>query len=388
MRDGHEVKWDEPISIEFAGRYRPHHLPTFDTLICRSEFAAIQAEVLPDSFRAAANLDLDKLASRLSEFVDLDGTTMSGRGTLSVVARRDADQAYKADASLELKQFALARPQGKSLKEPQLSLHISAAGAAPEGGAISAATGQVTLTSGRDECQLTLVEPIPDVEHPSSGKLDAKLTGDPRPLVARVGSIVHLPEQYVLGGMATAKGSIRFASNTIAVDRLSLVLVNARFRGAGLDLDEEQMDAVADLTIDRESGTTTFARFTINSAPLSVADGRLVIQTPPKGGVVVEGGGPAVVGMARLGKTLRLFADPRGPQSMHGRGAGPDSLPLHGWHDHLRWVPRCDESVGRAAHRAGLDRTRPSVGNGRLLRRIVRLPRLHHGQVRATGART
>ena len=167
------------------------------------------------------------------------------------------------------------------------------------------------------------MEPIPDVEHPSSGKLDAKLTGDLGRWWARVGSIVHLPEQYVLGGMATAKGSIRFASNTIAVDRLSLVLVNARFRGAGLDLDEEQMDAVADLTIDRESGTTTFARFTINSAPLSVADGRLVIQTPPKGGVVVEGGGPAVVGMARLGKTLRLFADPRGPQSMHGRGAGP-----------------------------------------------------------------
>ena len=183
MRDGHEVKWDEPISIEFAGRYRPHHLPTFDTLICRSEFAAIQAEVLPDSFRAAANLDLDKLASRLSEFVDLDGTTMSGRGTLSVVARRDADQAYKADASLELKQFALARPQGKSLKEPQLSLHISASGRAPEGGAISAATGQVTLTSGRDECQFDACGTDPGCGTSVIRQARRQANGRSRPLV-------------------------------------------------------------------------------------------------------------------------------------------------------------------------------------------------------------
>lgn len=323
MRDGREVRWEEPISIEFAGRYRPKHMPTFDTLICRSEFAAIQAEVLPDSFRAAANFDLDKLATRLADFVDLEGTMLGGRGTLSVVARRDADKAFKAEASLELKQFAFARPQGKSLKEPQLSLHVSASGQAPDGGAISVAAGRATLTSGSDECQLTLVEAIVDVERPSSGKIDAQLTGDLGRWWSRIGSFIHLPEKYILGGMATAKGSVRFATNMIAIDRLSLILANARFRGAGLDLDEEQMDAVADLTIDRESGTTTFARFTINSLPLSVANGQLIIQTPPKGGLTVEGGGPAVVGMARLGKTLQLFADPRGPQSIHGRGAGP-----------------------------------------------------------------
>ena len=86
--------------------------------------------------------------------------------------------------------------------------------------------------------------------------------------------------------------------------------MNARFR-AGLDLDEEEMDAVADLIIDRKAGTTALEQFTIHSVPLAVTNGKLIIQAPEKGELVVEGGGPAIVGLARLGKTLKLFADPR-----------------------------------------------------------------------------
>ena len=108
--------------------------------------------------------------------------------------------------------------------------------------------------------------------------------------------MVRLPKRFVLGGAATARGSVRLGENTIAVDRLSLTLTNARFRGAGLDLDEDQMDATADLIIDRKAGTTTFERFTIHSAPLSVANGKLIIQTPDKGDVMVEGGDVAILG--------------------------------------------------------------------------------------------
>ena len=115
---------------------------------------------------------------------------------------------------------------------------------------------------------------------------------------------------------------MRFAPDMIAVDRLALNLVNARFRGAGLDLDEPRMDAVADLTIDTKALTATFDKFTVNPVPLSVANGRLVIQIPDKGEAVVEGSGPAVVGLGRLGKTLKLYINPRGPESMHGQGTG------------------------------------------------------------------
>jgi hypothetical protein len=115
---------------------------------------------------------------------------------------------------------------------------------------------------------------------------------------------------------------VRFGPDSIAVDRIALKLVNARFRGAGLDLEESQLDAFADVTIDTKAMAATFDKFTVNSAPLSVANGRLVVLVPEKGEVVVEGSGPAVVGLGRLGKTVKVFADPRGADSMHGRGTG------------------------------------------------------------------
>ena len=79
MRDGREIKWDEPLSVEFAGRFKPGQLPVFDKLVCLSEFIAIQAEVKPESIRAAANIYLDRLAVRLADFVDLGGDTRRPR---------------------------------------------------------------------------------------------------------------------------------------------------------------------------------------------------------------------------------------------------------------------------------------------------------------------
>jgi len=322
LRDGKEVRWDEPLAVEFAGRYRPGQLPTFDKLICRSDFIALQAEIKPNSIRAAANLHLDRLTERLADFVDLGDAIFDGTGSAMFAAQREADDSFKAEGSLELKQFAVSDRAGKGLREPQIALRFSAAGRAPEKGPVALSTGKATLLAGADELNLTLVESIADARELASGSVDAGMTGDLGRWWARVGALVRLPN-YVLGGTATARGRVRFGPDAVAVERLSLNLVNARFRGAGLDLDEPQMDAAADLTIDTKAMTATFDRFTLNSVPLSVSNGRLVVQAPPKGELVVEGNGAAVVGLGRLGKTLKLYTDPRGPESMHGRGTGP-----------------------------------------------------------------
>lgn len=323
LRDGAEVKWEEPLSAEFAGRYRPGQLPTFDKLICRSDFVALQAEVKPNSIRAAANIHLDRLAARLADFVDLGGATFDGRGGAVLVAHREPDGSFKAEGSLDLKQFAFTDRSGKGLREPKVSLRFSGTGRASDTGPIMVSSAKATLAAGADELHLNLVESIADAKTLTSGKVDAALTGDLGRWWTRVGALIRLPKHYILGGATTARGSVRFAPDLIAVDRLSLNLVNARFRGAGLDLEESEMDAVADLTIDTKAGSVRFEKFTVNSVPLSVANGRLTIQAPEKGPVVVEGSGPAVVGLGRLGKTLKLYTDPRGPNSMHGRGTGP-----------------------------------------------------------------
>jgi translocation and assembly module TamB len=321
-RDGNEIRWDDPLAVEFIGRYKPGQLPTFDKLICRSDFIALQAEVRPNSIRAAANIHLDRLTAHLADFIDLDGATFDGRGSAVLVAQREPDGSFKAEGSVDLKQFSFTDRAGKGMREPQIAIRISGAGRAPEGGPVAVSTGRATLTAGADELDLTLVDPIADARKFDSGTLNARLVGDLGRWWTRAGALVRLPH-YVLGGAATARGRVRFTPETVAVDRLTLNVVNARFRGAGLDLDEPQMDAAAEFTFDTKAMTATFDRFALNSAPLSVTNGRLVVQAPAKGDVVVEGNGAAVVGLGRLGKTLKLYTDPRGPKSIHGRGTGP-----------------------------------------------------------------
>jgi translocation and assembly module TamB len=321
-RAGKEIRWEEPLSVEFVGRAKSGRLPTFEKLICKSDFVAVNAQVSPESVRAAANVYLDKLAERLADFVDLGGATLDGRGSAWVVASRTPTGEFKADAGLELKQFAFTDREGKGVREPELKAQLAATGQAPDAGPVSVSTATLVLTAGADELHLKLLEPIPDTKQLAAGKLDARLAGELARWRKRLAAVVVIPEDYKLAGTASAHGVVRFGGDTVNIDRLVLSVEKARFAGAGIDLDEPNVNAVADVTVDRKTGTTTFDHFTINSAPLSIARGQLVIESP-NGPLVVRGGGPAVTDLNRLGKTVGMFADPRGPSAMYGRGTGP-----------------------------------------------------------------
>ena len=272
--------------------------------------------------RAAANVYLDRLAARLADFVDLGGATLDGRGTATLVANRTPNGEFTAEGTIELKQFAFTERDGKGLSEPQLRVELSASGKSVNSDPLSIATATATLTAGPTSFISNCWSQSRTWKNSRPGN-SMRLTGDLGRWWARVGLFVRLPKHYLLGGAARANGTIRFAKDTIAVDRLTLDLKDARFRGAGLDLDEPQMNAVADLNIDRKTGRMAFEQFTINSAPLTVSSGKLVIQAPDQGELVVEGGGPAVTNLNRLGKTLKLYTDPRGPASLRGKGTGP-----------------------------------------------------------------
>jgi hypothetical protein len=322
-RGGKDIHWEEPLSVEFAGRVKAGELPTFDKLVCKSEFVAINAKVSPDSVRAAANVYLDRLAARLADFVDLGGVHLDGQGSAWVVANRSPAGDFKAEGGVELKQFAFADRSGKGLREPALKVTANATGKAPDGGPISVAAAQLTMTAGADELRLKLLEPIPDAKKLAAGKLDAIASGDLGRWQKRVGVATSVLDTYRMGGKALARGTVRFTPDTLNVDRLALAIDNARFVGCGLDIDEPHMNATADLSVNLTTRTTTFDKFTINSAPLSVKEGKLVVESPRGGQLIAYGGGPAATNLNRLGMMTGMFADPAGPTAMYGGGKGP-----------------------------------------------------------------
>lgn len=320
VRAGKPVSWDKPLDVEFTGRYAPGRLPTFDKLVCTSDFLAANARTTPETVQVAANVYLDRLAAELGKFVDLGGAQLGGEAQAELVGRRERDGTFAATGLVELKNFAFTGDTGRGLTEPALKVVLSATGTAPESGPLGLKTASVALSAHGDELNLSLLEPVPDAAKLASGTADLRLTGDLARWKARLGALVRLPA-YAVGGTATVTGRAAFGAERLTVDRLTARLTDFRFRGAGLDIAEPKLHATADLALARASGAAVFSKLAIDFAPLSVTNGTLAID--PQKELVVRGEGPCVCDLNRLGLALRLYADPRGPDALHGRGTGP-----------------------------------------------------------------
>ena len=324
-RDGKEVRWEQPLSIDFEGHVVPgRRMPNFDKIVCQSDFVAINARVSPEEVRAAANIHLDRLAQHLGDFVDIGGWSLDGRGSAWVVAKRGGDGQFKAEGGLELKQFAATDRDGKGLREPSLNAQFATTGRANDAGPVSLDTASVALqTAEGDALDARLIEPIPDAGRLSAGKLDVALNGDLGRWRKRIAAFAPIPSDYRFAGVASARGVVRFMGNAIHIDGLALSIDKAKLFVEGISIDEQNVNATANVTVRPDSGAITFDEFTLNSSPLSVAIGRLTIEPPANGPVVVTGSGPAVSDLNHLGKSLGMYADPHGPTSLRGKAVGP-----------------------------------------------------------------
>ena len=321
-RDGKPINWEQPLNIEFAGRYASGEIPTFDKLIVTSDFIAVNAKTTPATVQAAATVYLDRLAERLAEFIDLGGFSLAGSATAQLVGRREPDGSFRAGGSVELKDFAFTDRTGKGLEESALKLQVTATGKAAATGPVYLATATVALTANGDELHLTLLEPVSDVRKLTSGTVDVRISGDLARWKARAAAVTAVPD-YLIGGTVVASGKAKLASDRVTVERLTVGLTNAKFRGAGVVLDEPTMNAVGDLTFTTATNVATIAKLTLNSATLSVTNGTLTFAIPKDGDVVVSGDGQCVADLNRLGAAVKIYADPRGPDALHGRGVGP-----------------------------------------------------------------
>ena len=320
VREGKPIAWEQPLNVEFAGRYAPGQLPTFDKLVVTSDFIAVNARTTPETVQAAANIYLHRLGTRLAEFIDLGGVALDGEASATLVGRREPDGTFSAAGGVELKNFAFTDRAGKGLREPALKLQLSASGKAPANGPVELKTATVALTAAGDELHVSLLEPVSDLKKLASGAVDVRVGGDLARWKARAAAVAKIPP-YQMSGTLAASGKAQFAGERITVDRLTVGLTNIKFRGAGLNIDEPTAGAVGDLTFTRATESATLTKVTLTSAPLSVTSGTLAFEL--KDAVTVSGNGQCAVDLNRLGATVKLFADARGPDALYGRGTGP-----------------------------------------------------------------
>ncbi len=318
-RDGRPLAWKQPLSAAFAGRLGADRRPVFDKLEARSDVAAVVAQGSVEKFAAAANIDLDHLAARLSEFADLGGWKLAGRAAVQVNGTTGSGGRFAAAGKAELTGFTATDAAGRGLTESAAVVTLRASGARDPAGPVRLEVGDIDIKAAGDEMAVKLVEPVADARSARSGRATATLTGDLARWRRRLAAFVALPDDWVLGGAGgvTAEATLTDAGLKAVVSDLNFR--DVRFRGAGVELVEPTLTGKAGaLTWDRASGAVAVADAWVSCPTATLNTAKFDVSPTLAGTVNVVGS------VNRLTTSLKL------PVQVDGVVRGPVGLAAGG----------------------------------------------------------
>ncbi len=316
-RDGQKLVWDQPLRAEFLARMRPDGTPQFDKLECQSDFIGLAARGNPEQFVAAANINLDRLTARLADFIDLGGRKLEGLAnvTMQIAPRPGGGSSLTAGAKLT--RFAIADATGRGLRESELALAAQANWAKQSDGVIRLDSATATVTAGGDELQAKLLDPVADIRTARTGNADVRVAGDFAFWWARLGTFVALPKGYQLGGNGTLQGIVHLTEDGATVDKATAKLANARFRGAGLVIDERELTAESNVVWSRKAGDVTLSNARLAAETANLTSERIDFR-PTADSYGVVGRATVTADASRVQRMLQLQFDPTGNDTIQG----------------------------------------------------------------------
>ncbi len=105
VRNGQPLVWPEPLTLDF--RVRRHKHIQIDHLRCESRFLRVAGSGTLDDFSLQADLDLEKLAEPVSQFVDLGPWRPSGQGKAQLTLRVSAKDQVQLSAAANIQNLRL-----------------------------------------------------------------------------------------------------------------------------------------------------------------------------------------------------------------------------------------------------------------------------------------
>ena len=317
-RDGRPLAWDQPLAAEFDGRLGADRRPVFDKLEVRSDVAAVAARGNLEKFAAAANIDLDHLAARLSEFADLGGWKLAGKAAVQANGETAPGGKFALAAKADLTGVTATDPAGRGLTEPTAAVTLRASGVRTAGGHLRLDVGEVGVTASGDELTAKLVEPVADVRTATTGRATATLTGDLARWRRRLAAFVSLPADWVIGGAGKVVADTTLTDAGVRATVSELAVQNARFYGAGLQLDDPALTGAGVVAWDRASGAVTFSGTRLAGATGTFTTAKLEVYPVQAGTVQVAGR------VGRLLAPLKISAPldgvVTGPVGLDGKG--------------------------------------------------------------------
>ena len=357
LNDGRQVTWEQPVLVTLAASQGPRG-PVVEQLECRSSFLRAVAKGTAAEGGMQLEGDLSRLASELSQFVELGGTRLAGdlRGDLSWVAG-ETDRVI-GRGEFTLSKFELTLNGSRPWRETALKTVFDIE-AATAGGALTAIhKASLTVAAEGDELQAVLAEPVTAPSTQSQWALESKLQGELARWLPRMQAFLPLPG-WDIGGQANLNATVRVGPETTEIKAARGDIANLAVTGDSLFLNEPQVQVELAGTWDSARRRFVAPTLTFGSSAIAFrADNLEWSASGPDG--KGDGGLAATIALrselARLGQWLQ---DPRLPVSwqLAGMTSGTVRLKQAGGETAAAWDLEVDNFAyhsAAAASPAGL----------------------------------
>lgn len=242
VRAGTPLSWPEPLAatVVFSDAQGG---PAIESAECRSDFLTIQGARSTDGFEVRGQYDLARLGERLSQFIDLGGVQLAGRGTAQGTWLKETGNRFHANAQADVNEFALTVPGYPAWNEQRLVVGLDALGRA-DGIAIALEQASAGVQSGGDELTLRLIEPVTIVDAVTAA-LPIEITGrgDLGTWLNRIRPFAGLPPTLTAAGATALNATARWRiPDDFEIVQSKLTAAPLRFAGYGVTLEEPQAE--------------------------------------------------------------------------------------------------------------------------------------------------
>lgn len=262
VRQGRRVSWPEPILATLAAGKDQAGI-SLERLECTARHFRVDASGTPRKMTGTADFHLSGLAEEVAQLIDLGDLKIAGDGRGRFEWRREGEQGYAAEASLQMTKLAVAGGQTQ-WSEPELLMTLSARGRTGTGDRIQIDSAGVELKAGGDQASAALAAPIGDLRAKQSWPIEIRAAGDLARWQDRARPVLPLGN-WLLAGRFTASGKLTYGEELTTLSGARVELEALDLRGPQGNFKEPK----SELVIDRADWRSKEQRLDVQSAILS-----------------------------------------------------------------------------------------------------------------------
>ena len=159
LASGQQLTWDQPLQLEVSAQPQSDGQVAFRGN-CSAEFCQATASGSPTNGSFKGEVNLDRLQQRLSEWVELPLSTMTGTANVSLGWSQTQPGLIAAEGQLQTTPVIIAMIGGGELREPAWKGTFSAQGRLDGSQFTSIQRAQVELVAQSERLTIDLLEPL------------------------------------------------------------------------------------------------------------------------------------------------------------------------------------------------------------------------------------